>query len=1059
MKLNVLYPGGMKPFHDGHLSLLESYISNNDNIIPDTVYIIISPKPRAGISAISTEEFLNGFNFSKISKSTKIIIQTAESNPIATCYGICGNCEDNDTAFVMATSEKGDDAARAEYFKNSFSEGGKYYNENFPARVININVKQTPLLYKRTDKFNNYPVSSTVVRNDIYERNYDNFRTAYTYMLDKEIITEEQLKTYYEKLCSELAFTKKDFKKLNDLLQESFIDKQNIKIKKLYPMRKLNEAEITQKLNISDMAVDCPNVDFNVLRDALTDMGGTVMGQIGSGSLQEADGEDDNVYMVIDGLSEKDVKDTMIDVISQYEDNVSEISPESYFVHDNDEVEIPENTADDAVPGEDFPAYDEVDTADETELEECGNDFPAYEDVNVDECDINDAYAEEYEEWDAENSCFKARVNEKKEDCCPKKKLRKLNESLDGVKLRGQALVNEIISHLEYLDANKTADFPTPTADEVAARMKPVYTEDEEDDYLDIYTEYRDAWMSDLAQYLGYEDLGDYSEWTDNEDEQCMWQATGLEDPEELKDNFPFPADLGLCKMVYGDEATEDDYTVDDIFNALGESKKMVSLKEALKAFEPSKQKKVDAAVKNIEDVIKSVKGQSIGAQEVADAFKKLKAEQAKLKKIEKNEEGDKLSIADVPNVSSTLKKMAEADPSKAEEIKKFQKSLKEKVLNALENNQDYLHENVKVNGKSLKEYTVKELKKLILEANSTKNKLSDKLRDTALNESVDDRKVIKDKIANKIKLITLLDEELTYRVTRAKCLKKLNEEEETDNGSNGDFSEEDLAQMFGAGQGEETPAEDTEEKKEDTEEKAEEETEEKTEEADDEVVDLARVIITLKDKEAAEDLKQACVDAGIPEDAMEIEDGSEEDEEATEETEGDEATEETSDENTEELTTGEETESDAEETAEQPNESVSYKNLRRLFEEDEAEGDAATEETEGGEEAAEGDAEEAPADEEETEDAGVKFILADTDHVKTLAKVLDDYYGITKEEFEEMIGGEIVDEESDDAEETTEETEEEKTEETSDDKAEEGSKEEESPEDDIDPAELFKGL
>lgn len=225
MKLNVLYPGGMKPFHDGHLSLLESYISNNDNIIPDTVYIIISPKPRAGISALSTEEFLNGFDFSKISKSTKIIIQTAESNPIGTCYGICGNCEDNDTAFVMATSEKGDDAARAEYFKNSFSKGGKYYNENFPARVININVKQTPLLYKRTDKFNNYPVSSTVVRNDIYERNYDNFRTAYTYMLDKEIITEEQLKTYYEKLCSELAFTKKDFKKLNDLLQESFIDK------------------------------------------------------------------------------------------------------------------------------------------------------------------------------------------------------------------------------------------------------------------------------------------------------------------------------------------------------------------------------------------------------------------------------------------------------------------------------------------------------------------------------------------------------------------------------------------------------------------------------------------------------------------------------------------------------------------------------------------------------------------------------------------------------------------------------------------------------------------
>ena len=98
----------------------------------------------------------------------------------------------------------------------------------------------------------------------------------------------------------------------------------------------------------------------------------------------------------------------------------------------------------------------------------------------------------------------------------------------------------------------------------------------------------------------------------------------------------------------------------------------MVNLSEAIKAFDPKKQKKVDDSVKTIEDIVKSVKGQSIGSQEVADAFKKLKAEQNKLKKIDKDAEGNKLSITDVPGVASTFKKMAAADPSKADEIKDY---------------------------------------------------------------------------------------------------------------------------------------------------------------------------------------------------------------------------------------------------------------------------------------------------------------------------------------------------------------------------------------------------
>jgi hypothetical protein len=381
------------------------------------------------------------------------------------------------------------------------------------------------------------------------------------------------------------------------------------------------------------------------------------------------------------------------------------------------------------------------------------------------------------------------------------------------------------------------------------------------------------------------------------------------------------------------------------------------------------------------------------------------------------------LSITDVPGIASTFKKMSEVDPSKAEEIKKYQKSLKEQVERALRNNQSYLHENIKVNGKSLKYYSIKEIKKLMMEANSTKIMLTNKLKDSTLNESVESKRTLKDKIANKIRLISLLDEELTYRVTRKNCLAKLNEDEDKeDKGSNGDFSEEDLSKMFGGDQADNADnAEETGEKKDDN------------NEEEEEVVDLARVVITMEDKDAAEELKKSCLDAGIPEKAIEIEEESEEEsEEETEESD--------SEDNAEE--------SEESEEKEQPNESVKYKNLKRLFEDEETEENDSEDNTEESDE----DTEDSEDSEEEEKEGAVKFILTDTDYVKDLAKILDDEYGISKEEFEEMIGGEIVDDEESDDEEATEEDADKK------DKSED-SEDEDKPEDDIDPSELFKGL
>ena len=102
---------------------------------------------------------------------------------------------------------------------------------------------------------------------------------------------------------------------------------------------------------------------------------------------------------------------------------------------------------------------------------------------------------------------------------------------------------------------------------------------------------------------------------------------------------------------------------------------------------------------------------------------------------------------------------------------------------------------------------------------------------------------------------------------------------------NSGEFSEEDLANMFGAGQGEETkPDNETEEKPEEP--KSEDAPSEDTQSEEDSVeeVELARIVITMQDKDAAEDLKASCVNAGIPEDVIEITDDTEDEPEENEE-------------------------------------------------------------------------------------------------------------------------------------------------------------------------------
>ena len=311
-------------------------------------------------------------------------------------------------------------------------------------------------------------------------------------------------------------------------------------------------------------------------------------------------------------------------------------------------------------------------------------------------------------------------------------------------------------------------------------------------------------------------------------------------------------------------------------------------------------------------------------------------------------------------------------------------------IVKALKEGKKTLYSKKSINGKSLNEYSSKELLYILNTVKAQHDTLVKSY--SSLNESStrSTKKELRDAIENKERLMDLLDEELTYRLTVKKMLK----EQETSN-------EDDENPL------EPLSVDPTEEGSEDPEGSEDSEGSEDPEE--DEEVELSRVVITVANQEAADELKDAMVNAGIPEDAIEFETESDEDSEDKDK--------DTDSEESKDDTEGDSEESTKEDKAES-NESIHYNKFKKLLEDEDT--DAPAEDgTEGGTD--DGDAENTEDSEDsekegDTEATGeVKVVLTNTDYINDLADVLNNEYGITKEEFEEMIGGTIVDDESSD--------------------------------------------
>ena len=504
----------------------------------------------------------------------------------------------------------------------------------------------------------------------------------------------------------------------------------------------------------------------------------------------------------------------------------------------------------------------------------------------------------------------------------------------------------------------------------------------EDDDYDDMIPDYDEVDPDDLdaldardAAYADMEDDGIYDETYEDADEEFAGDDV-LNDSDDEFDECMEDSEFECYESLNNRKLRNRRRLLEKKKGCCPpkKGKKLVNLSEALK---------MRKAGLTTRDIVRSAKKPYLNESIISNAINKAKAEPRNDKKM-------KLIM-------------------KKKEIMQLKESLGAEKFNmiceAMKSGKKTLYSKKTINGKNITEYSAKELLELL---NTIKKQHTNLMKSyKSLNESAtkSTKRELRTAIENKERLMLILDEELTYRLTFKKLNKSkaINEDEEN--------PLEPLSVDPADGDDKNESGEDTDETPD-----------------NDEEVELSRVVITVANQDAADELKQSLVDAGVPDDAIEFETDDE-----TDDSEDSDDTDSEADENSDENTN---TDNTADET---PNESLHYYKFKKLLEDDDPESDKADDSTD--DNAKDGEDSDANSDDNsddssDSEDKPIKVVLTNTDYVNDLADVLNNEYGISKEEFEEMIGGQIVDdsEDSDDSDESSDSDDDKSNDESKDD-------------------------
>jgi len=201
-KITVLFPGGFKPLTGAHLALSQRYAESPQ---VGRVILLVGPTPRDGITREQTIEIFNLIR-SNGDISDKIIIQPTQHNsPIVAAYEYLFELPQDATGqYAMAASAKGDDYVRAKTFVpnvDKYATIGDKKGRKIPAGIdaTELSIDVDPETYA-----NGMPISATVVRQSIVNRDYETFRASYPQFNDAIVKNIWQIATNLQ----ESLFTK-----------------------------------------------------------------------------------------------------------------------------------------------------------------------------------------------------------------------------------------------------------------------------------------------------------------------------------------------------------------------------------------------------------------------------------------------------------------------------------------------------------------------------------------------------------------------------------------------------------------------------------------------------------------------------------------------------------------------------------------------------------------------------------------------------------------------------------------------------------------------------------
>ena len=163
----VLFSGSFKVMHAGHIDLIQRYVDNPD---VKEVKVFVSPSTRGIITEAISHQVI-----SQLINNPKVSIEKVEDvSPIGAACKFIESA--NPGNYALASSTKGNDYKRVKQLISYYSNHDKPKG----VQLIELSVDSSPLIYKgRNDEFDGKPISASILRQDIENNDFNNFKSNY----------------------------------------------------------------------------------------------------------------------------------------------------------------------------------------------------------------------------------------------------------------------------------------------------------------------------------------------------------------------------------------------------------------------------------------------------------------------------------------------------------------------------------------------------------------------------------------------------------------------------------------------------------------------------------------------------------------------------------------------------------------------------------------------------------------------------------------------------------------------------------------------------------------